>query len=153
MIEVPVEPWNERYAVRIFVRPVIERARRTASSFDSAPVVVKKVRQPSPPFHGEMSESSCGELGALLVEEAGRRVAEGGRLLLDGLHDLGMTVAQVHRDEPAAEIEVLPAVRVEEVPPFAAHDHGGGEASLRQPGREDILRVLGLDLCGGGHAA
>jgi hypothetical protein len=35
------------------MRPVIERARRTASSFDSAPVVVKNVRHPSPlAFHG-----------------------------------------------------------------------------------------------------
>src|SRR5688500_12717996 len=72
MIEVPVEPWKERYAVRIFVRPVIARASRTASSFDSAPVVVKNVLQPSPELaHGEIEESLAASSARLSWKKLG----------------------------------------------------------------------------------
>ena len=91
------------------------------------------------------------ELGALVVEEAGRGVAQRGGLLLDGLHDLRVAVPEVHGDEPAAEIEELVAVDVVQVAALAADDDGGHEPSLRYPRGEDVLRVLLLDLGGLAH--
>jgi hypothetical protein len=83
-------------------------------------------------------------------------VAEGARLLLDRSDDLGMTVPEVHGDEPASEVQVLLPVGVVEVRALRAHDDRCGEAALNDPRAEDVFRVFGLELGGrggGGHVA
>src|SRR5262249_54425374 len=92
------------------------------------------------------------ELGPLVVEERGRGVTEGLRLLLDRGDDLRVAVPEVDRDEPAPKIEVLLPVGVEDVRTLAPNDDRCRKTPLREPWTEDVFRVFGLEL-GGGHGA
>src|SRR5207245_9922580 len=83
------------------------------------------------------------ELGALLLTEGRRDVAEPGGLLLDRLHDLRMAVTEVHVDEAGREVEDAALAGVEPGP-FGAVDEDLGQRALRGPRDEDVLaRLLG----------
>ncbi len=73
-------------------------------------------------------------------------VGQGGRLLLDGLHHLGMGVADVRAHELAVEVQVALAFGRPEVDAFRARDRDGVDLGLRRPLEHRVLAAEGDDL-------
>ena len=86
----------------------------------SVPLLVKKAFAGFSP--GKIDAQLLGQLHDGDGGEERRDVLERADLLLDGRHHAGLAVAEADRHDPAEEVQVLPALGVEEPLPLAAHE-------------------------------
>ncbi|CAB4885355.1 unannotated protein [freshwater metagenome] len=93
-------------------------------------------------------ESRC--LTTLGVGERRRDGAQLGGLVLDGLHEFGVLVADVHVDELTREVEVTLAVLVPHPRALGSGNDDGVDESLCRPRMEHVGAVVGLGDRGAG---